>query len=469
MGYLKKKYRILIEEINKKLKLPKDWYRFVNKEKQKNNFIIKTNGICTCNNCKTQFKSKKKINEIEQCPKCKNMYQIKRKTYKRHTFYKRLVLLDNVKKKWVIRLFEFQTYYLNGKIEHTRVAEYGRIILQDNLHIVNNRLISYSRGYYSVKYYEKIKKWRPFRNGELSAVGKLYSKNLLNLLKNTKYKYSQLWVLADKEDNVDIKYHLRKNFKCTENLIKMGLYKLALDPENFEIEGSFKERFGVDKTFYKFMKENNISENELEALKLYKEKNIDDIKFLSKFGTHNLEEIREYTNLKKFIRYAKCLKDFNVDTYVDYLRFIEDLGFNLKSNKYLFPKDLKEKHDEYLAQIDIKKDPKLEKRLNERYQKLKKFTFADKSYIIRPAYGIQDLQIESSQQDNCIRSYAKRYSEGDCDIYFMRTVENPNQSLVTVEVRDKKVVQSYRKSNKDISKIEERFLKKWENDILRAA
>ena len=469
MGYIKKEYRILFEEIDKKLKLPKGWYYFVNKEKKKNNLIIKTKGICTCNNCKTQFKSKKKINEIEQCPKCKNMYQIKRKTYKRHTFYRRLVLLDNVNGKWVIRLFEFQTYYLNGGIEHTKVAEYGRIILQDNLHIVNNRLTTYSWGNSTVKYYEKVKSWRPFRNGELSAVGKLYSKNLKNLLKDTKYKYSQLWVLAEKEDNVDIKYHLRKNFECTEKLIKMGLYKLALDPEKFEIKGSFKERFGVDKTFYKFMKENNISEYELEVLKLYGEKDIDAIKFLTNFKIHNLEEIKKYTKLQKFIKYAKNLKDFNENTYVDYLRFIKELGFNLKSNKYLFPKDLKEKHDEYLAQIDIKKDPELEKRLNKRYQKLKKFTFTDKSYIIRPAYGIQDLQIESSQQDNCIRSYAKSYSRGDCDVYFMRYVENPNQSLVTVEVRDKKVVQSYRKSNQHISKIEEKFLKKWENDILKAA
>lgn len=42
MAYLKKKYRILMERIDKELRMPQGWYFFVKKQKEKQNFIIKT-------------------------------------------------------------------------------------------------------------------------------------------------------------------------------------------------------------------------------------------------------------------------------------------------------------------------------------------------------------------------------------------------------------------------------------------
>ena len=56
MAYLKKRYREMIERMNTEFKLPKGWSYFVKKENEKDNFIIKTKGICTCGNCQTEFK-----------------------------------------------------------------------------------------------------------------------------------------------------------------------------------------------------------------------------------------------------------------------------------------------------------------------------------------------------------------------------------------------------------------------------
>ncbi len=44
--------------------------------------------------------------------------------------------------------------------------------------------------------------------------------------------------------------------------------------------------------------------------------------------------------------------------YIDYLGFLEKLKMDLKDKKYLFQKNLKEKHDEYSRQILIKKQCK---------------------------------------------------------------------------------------------------------------
>ena len=81
MAYLKKEYRILMEKIDKELKMPQGWYFFVKKQKEKQNFIIKTKEKCTCRNCNTEFETNKKINEYDKCPKCHNNYFIKKSNY----------------------------------------------------------------------------------------------------------------------------------------------------------------------------------------------------------------------------------------------------------------------------------------------------------------------------------------------------------------------------------------------------
>ena len=101
MAYLKKAYRILMERIDKELKMPQGWYFFVKKQKEKQNFIIKTKGKCTCRNCNTEFETNKKINEYDKCPKCHNTYLIKQSNYSFHIFEDVLVLLDRLEDKWV--------------------------------------------------------------------------------------------------------------------------------------------------------------------------------------------------------------------------------------------------------------------------------------------------------------------------------------------------------------------------------
>ena len=105
MAYMKKEYRDLIERMNKKMKIPKGWYKFVKKVAERQNFIVKSKGVCTCKNCNTEFKSNKKVNEYEKCPKCKNTYLIKRNTYGWHIFEDVVILLDKFEGRWVIRLF----------------------------------------------------------------------------------------------------------------------------------------------------------------------------------------------------------------------------------------------------------------------------------------------------------------------------------------------------------------------------
>lgn len=472
MSYLKVKYRKIINEIDQKLKLPKGWEKFVENEVKKDNFIIKKKGKCICGNCQNEFKSDKKVNEIERCPKCKMKYLVKRSNYKWHNFKSRkLVLLDRFEDDWLIRLFSVESYYINGKIRRSEVVEYGRILVNNNLNFVNNRFYRGMYGYEKIKVYEDIKGWREYSSWykSLSASGKLFSGNLKRLFENTEYKYSQLWTLAQKEDDIDIRYYLNNNLPSTEMLIKMKLYKLALCPKTFNRPGSFEKRFGLDKSYYKFMKRYNIDVDELNVLKIYKKKDIKKIRYLSNFNSKHLKRISKYMSLDKFIKYVKQINGIDMQTYYDYIGFLEDLELNLKNKKYLFPENIKEAHDKYEKQIQIRGEDVIEKNISKRYKELERNRFSDNKYFITPARSIGELEDESKQQNNCVRTYAKGYSKGECDIYFMREENLPSKSLVTVEVQDNQIVQSRTKFNYNTDREQQRFLKRWEYEILNAA
>lgn len=477
MAYLKKEYRILMERIDKELKMPQGWYFFVKKQKEKQNFIIKTKGKCkyTCSNCNTEFESNKKINEYDKCPKCHNTYLIKQSNYSFHIFEDVLVFLDRLEDKWIIRLFEIFTRYTKNEIYHSKPAEYGRIIINEEtknvMEFANDRAVNNMWGELVINHTKKGKKWRWYDQyyRSLNTYGKVYDKNLEELFKNTELKYSQLWKIAKENDELDIKYHLLNNFYSTELLAKMGLYKLAVCSGNFNKGKSFKERFGVDKSYYEFMKKNNIDNNELNILKVYKKPNIENIKILSKFNSSDLEKVKKYVSIEKFVEYSKKKRNFDIQMYIDYLGFLENLKIDIKNKKYLFPENLKKEHDEYSKQILIKNNAKINRKINKRYKQLKENTYSNTKYIIMPAKSFISLEDESTQQNNCIRNYAEKYANGKSDIYFMREINTLNKSLVTIEVKENKIVQSRTKDNGLPNNSQKRFLNKWENEVLNAA
>mgnify|MGYP003306511494 CR=1 FL=1 len=89
--------------------------------------------------------------------------------------------------------------------------------------------------------------------------------------------------------------------------------------------------------------------------------------------------------------------------------------------------------------------------------------------MIFPAKSVKELEDESKQQNHCVRTYAEKYANGKCDIYFMREIDKPKNSLVTIEVREDKIVQSRIKNNGEPDRIQKNFLKKWETKVLNAA
>ena len=95
------------------------------------------------------------------------------------------------------------------------------------------------------------------------------------------------------------------------------------------------------------------------------------------------------------------------------------------------------------------------------YERLK-HTFDEQHFAkrIRPEYEIthkdykffypkttQDIKDEAVQQQNCVASYINKVINGDCHILFLRKKDAPTKSVVTIEVRNGKVVQAFQAYN----------------------
>lgn len=485
MGYIKIKYRNILNHLDSCSEFPKDWDKFVKEQEKYHNLIIKSNkNKCYCTNCNHNFISSKKVNEEIKCPNCHNKYLIKRNNLRYYEFKDYLSILDIINDTFVIRYFELKTIIDALHEHHSSVVEFAREILTNNYYrdiFVNERVAKCQCHIYihhSNSSYFDSKKWRKYtRHYSIIDYSIVFPNNIKELLKNTKYKYSCIWDIAKHCTYIDL-LKLLKNSNAlheVEILSKMKLYNLALRANEFNSYGSFQDIFGVSKDYYPFMKRNNITYKQLKILRILKEKDISKIRYLEKLisygeSTNDLEEISNYISLNRFIKYSK-MHHRNVKTYLykDYLRFAKVLGFDLKNNKYAFPKNLKEEHDKLERHYEIQSKALIQKAIIKRGKELSANKYENNEFIIIPAYTLKDLQDESKQQNNCVQTYAEKYATGTCDIYFMRDVNKQNKSLVTVEVKNNRVVQSRIKNNNDPNEKQIQFLQKWEKNVLKGA
>ena len=74
---------------------------------------------------------------------------------------------------------------------------------------------------------------------------------------------------------------------------------------------------------------------------------------------------------------------------------------------------------------------------------------------------VQDIKDEASQQHHCVATYIDSVIDGKCDILFLRNKEELNKSLVTMEVRNNKVVQAKGRFNRDLTREEQEVVDKY--------
>ena len=472
--YIKVKDRELFKELENNLTIPNKWNKFIEDIKNKAKLIIKSKTDYECTFCHHKFNSDVKVNNYCKCPNCNNTYLVKSNRLTAYEFRDELAILDKYKDYYIVRQFRIHTNYRDKKYK-SYCYEYARVIYDSSFNlvekIVNENVIGTPSGMFiSFRNFNSIE-WRYFRSSWAYLPNQFiyYPYNLEEMFSDNKsLKYSQLWELAKHVDCMDLIYLIKNYNPSVELLTKLKLYNLALCPKSFLQKKTFEERFmGLSKDYLPFIQENNLNYDQLIILSYLKTK---DMKYLIAYeglDSSNLDELVKLNiNLITLVNKTDFKREL-FHEYKDYLSMAKRLKLNLKDKSILYPKHIKFAHDKALKEYLQQKDNLLNNSIRKRFKQLKCNEFKNNKYVIFPVKDFESLVDESSQQNNCVRTYAERIADGECDIYFMRLVKDTAHSLVTVEVKENKVVQKRTKNNEITTRSQDNFLKLWEEKILK--
>jgi hypothetical protein len=320
----------------------------------------------------------------------------------------------------------------------------------------------------------------------------LYTSNLREILKNTKWQYSCLYDFAKKVDHFYVDDFLSDYIKQPgiEYLIKFRLFNLVnsllghhyWEDINFKGKG-LKEIFSLDKSSFLQLKRLNLGVHGLRILvdaeKINKALSDQQVKWLISQDLHhdNFLEMMNHTTAHKIIKYATSQERDNysiggiLNDWLDYLRQCKALELDIKNSFVLFPKDLRAKHEEYSALLKAKKLEAYNSKISEAYFSLyESLTFSNKKFIIRPAASADEIVQEGNKQHHCVGGdwYIRKMAEGEGAILFIRKAEDPDTPFYTMEIslKNYSIVQCRGFRNCDMTTEVKSFINTWKQKKL---
>lgn len=135
-----------------------------------------------------------------------------------------------------------------------------------------------------------------------------------------------------------------------------------------------------------------------------------------------------------------------VEFWCDYIDAAKYIGYNLKNDVFLLPKDLTKSHDETTkAQTALQNARRAEEAGKKERARLKslasRYTYTDGRWLIRPPLNADEIVAEGKALKHCVGGYADRHINGTTTILFLRDRQQPGKPLVTIEFRNGGIVQ----------------------------
>lgn len=155
--------------------------------------------------------------------------------------------------------------------------------------------------------------------------------------------------------------------------------------------------------------------------------------------------------------------------------FLREWHDTLEMQKQIYG-EVKDKYPEHLASLHQKLAKRVailksceekarmkvkDKEAEKRAEKLNKNCIEVGKYIMTCPKSVKDILNEAEMQHNCLASYVDRYVNGNSDIYFLRKKDKEDLSLITIEVRNDKVVQACGKYNRRPDTNSQKAIKDW--------
>lgn len=150
--------------------------------------------------------------------------------------------------------------------------------------------------------------------------------------------------------------------------------------------------------------------------------------------------------------------EFSFPEYCDYLNMQIEMYGKVKEkypNNWLT--SLKLMKTKYNKWKQLHKD----ERFLAQAEKYKDLEYKDNKYCIIIPTKANEIVDEGYRLGHCVGSYVDRIINGNTFILFMRKVNSPEESLVTIELKEGKVCQYKGRGDRAVTKEEDDFLVKW--------
>ena len=514
-----KKQRAIIERMKYVPVLPRDLKGFIHREVMPQyifyDYQRKGPERAFCTACRHEVSiAAAKHNASGTCPRCKKKITFKCRGRRGRIFDRATVqVLQKAEGNGlVLRIIKVYRSFADSDIpNHFEIWENARQFITLSLSgqcSVDAYYYHYKAGYdltpWCNGYRPVFDRWKYNFTADMSGV--LYQRNLSDTLKDTPWAYSQLEAFSGIASFSGVATFLSAYIKRPkiEHLIKMKLYRLvsgiiyggysysALQAINFNGE-NMRAILGIDRPYFPLLRELNPSIDQLhlirQLLQADHKPSTEQIKWFIASKISNADAAKEllaHMSVHKLQRYAeqqfapedeaalKRVDYYKMNTlitdYHDYLCMCKELQYDVKNSFILFPHELKAAHDSVAKTLKDKRTAEHEKAIAGSFDEWqKRYQYQSKELMMIPPHSAKEIVDEGAALHHCVRLYVKNVAEKKSVILFVRSVDEPDKSLCTVEVKDGQVTQARGFDNEEPPAQITAFIEQWKQRVLYAS
>ena len=514
-----KKQRAIIDRMKYVPVLPRDLKGFIHREVMPQyifyDYQRKAPGHAYCTACRHEVRiAAAKHNTSGLCPRCKKKITFKCRGRHGRIFDRETVqVLQKAEGNGlVLRIIKVYRSFADSDIpNHFEIWENARqfITLSSSGQCsVDAYYYHYKAGYdltpWCNGYRPVFDRWKYNFTADMSGV--LYQRNLSDTLKDTPWAYSQLEAFSGIASFSGVATFLSAYIKRPkiEHLIKMKLYRLvsgiiyggysysALQAINFNGE-NMRAILGIDRPYFPLLRELNPSIDQLhlirQLLQADHKPSTEQIKWFIASKISNADAAKEllaHMSVHKLQRYVeqqfapedeaalKRVDYYKMNTlitdYHDYLCMCKELQYDVKNSFILFPRELKAAHDSVAKTLKDKRTAEHEKAIAGSFDEWqKRYQYQSKELMMIPPHSAKEIVDEGAALHHCVRLYVKNVAEKKSVILFVRSVDEPDKSLCTVEVKDGQVTQARGFDNEEPPAQITAFIEQWKQRVLYAS
>lgn len=514
-----KKQRAIIERMKYVPVLPRDLKGFIHREVMPQyifyDYQRKGPERAFCTACRHEVSiAAAKHNASGTCPRCKKKITFKSRGKRGRIFDRATVqVLQKAEGNGlVLRIIKVYRSFADSDIpNHFEIWENARqfITLSSSGQCsVDAYYYHYKAGYdltpWCNGYRPVFDRWKYNFTADMSGV--LYQRNLSDTLKDTPWAYSQLEAFSGIASFSGVATFLSAYIKRPkiEHLIKMKLYRLvsgiiyggysysALQAINFNGE-NMRAILGIDRPYFPLLRELNPSIDQLhlirQLLQADHKPSTEQIKWFIASKISNADAAKEllaHMSVHKLQRYVeqqfapedeaalKRVDYYKMNTlitdYHDYLCMCKELQYDVKNSFILFPRELKAAHDSVAKTLKDKRTAEQEKAIAGSFDEWqKRYQYQSKELMMIPPHSAKEIVDEGAALHHCVRLYVKNVAGKKSVILFVRSVDEPDKSLCTVEVKDGQVTQARGFDNAEPPAQITAFIEQWKQRVLYAS